>query len=203
MSCWQEDGPPLGVKRARKQAKVLATGPQFGDNGGGGEYNIWYHKCSNHGERREKRSMKVQAVTRCCTATDSGENKAAPGAHHCIYFAQGRCALGYDCKRKHAVPTEDDDLRLGVCLQTGSKMHYNAHTHIHGTKSNTHLRYAGNTEDVFGRERFADEREDMRGVGSFMKENKTLYVGGLAYSGGVDIVRDLLRKNFTEWGALE
>jgi hypothetical protein len=115
MSCWEdEEGPPKGVKRARKQAKVLATGPQYSAGGDGdGEYNIWYHKKSNHGQKRQHRDPKVQAATRCCTTTDAGATKGADGCYHCVYFAQGRCALGYDCKRKHTMPTEEDDLRLG------------------------------------------------------------------------------------------
>lgn len=36
--------------------------------------------------------------------------------------------------------------------------------------------------DIFGRERFRDEREDMGGVGSFEKCNRTLYVGNIGSS---------------------
>ena len=31
--------------------------------------------------------------------------------------------------------------------------------------------------DIFGRERHADDRSDMGGIGSFSRENRTLYVG--------------------------
>ena len=33
--------------------------------------------------------------------------------------------------------------------------------------------------DVFGREKFRDDKEDMSGVGSFNRDCRTLYVGGL------------------------
>lgn len=42
----------------------------------------------------------------------------------------------------------------------------------------------------------------MGGVGSFSRENRTLYVGGLRRVRGVDL-EDLVRRNFVEWGKLE
>ncbi|RKO93391.1 hypothetical protein BDK51DRAFT_5407, partial [Blyttiomyces helicus] len=57
-----------------------------------------------------------------------------------------------------------------------------------------------NERDCFGRERFRDEREDMDGVGSFEKENKTLYVGRIQSPQNMDAV---VRKHFAEWGELQ
>jgi len=42
----------------------------------------------------------------------------------------------------------------------------------------------------------------MGGVGSFSRENRTLYLGGIRKIKGVDL-EDLLMKNFREWGELE
>jgi hypothetical protein len=33
------------------------------------------------------------------------------------------------------------------------------------------------TLDIFGRERFATDRDDMGGIGTFSRENRTLYIG--------------------------
>ncbi|KAJ1566455.1 Pre-mRNA-splicing factor, partial [Cladochytrium tenue] len=55
------------------------------------------------------------------------------------------------------------------------------------------------TQDVFGRDRFRDDRDDMGGVGSFEKDNKTLYIGQLGLSGNVDGIY----KHFIEWGEIE
>ncbi|KAI9328764.1 hypothetical protein DFJ73DRAFT_648834, partial [Zopfochytrium polystomum] len=55
-------------------------------------------------------------------------------------------------------------------------------------------------QDVFGRDRFRDEREDMGGVGSFEKDNRTLYLGQLGLAGGLE---DVLYKHFIEWGEIE
>ena len=36
--------------------------------------------------------------------------------------------------------------------------------------------YSGNV-DIFGRDKHSDYRDDMGGVGSFMRQNRTLYIG--------------------------
>ncbi|KAJ3121769.1 Pre-mRNA-splicing factor [Physocladia obscura] len=55
-------------------------------------------------------------------------------------------------------------------------------------------------QDVFGRDRHRDERDDMGGVGSFEKDNRTLYVGQLGLEGGLE---DILYRHFIEWGEIE
>lgn len=54
--------------------------------------------------------------------------------------------------------------------------------------------------DCFGREKFSDYRDDMGGVGSFHKINRTLYFGRLNTP---DDVESKLTANCQEWGALE
>lgn len=55
------------------------------------------------------------------------------------------------------------------------------------------------TQDCFGRDKTADYRDDMDGVGSFNKHNRTLYVGGL-HSKCTEAV---LTKHFEEFGPIE
>ena len=54
--------------------------------------------------------------------------------------------------------------------------------------------------DVFGRERHRLHKDDMGGVGTFDKECRTLYVGGLAHRTKLE---KLLWTEFGEWGEIE
>lgn len=54
--------------------------------------------------------------------------------------------------------------------------------------------------DVFGRERHRLHKDDMGGVGTFDKECRTLYVGGLANRTKLE---KLLWSEFGEWGEIE
>lgn len=53
------------------------------------------------------------------------------------------------------------------------------------------------TQDCFGRDKTANYRDDMDGVGSFNKKNCTLYVGGFHMRPNIE---NLLKKNFEEFG---
>jgi hypothetical protein len=54
--------------------------------------------------------------------------------------------------------------------------------------------------DCFGRDRFATERDDMGGVGSFMRQNRTIYVGRIHVS---DDIEEIVARHFAEWGQVE
>jgi len=59
--------------------------------------------------------------------------------------------------------------------------------------------------DIFGRERHRTDREDMGGVGSFNREGKTIYIGGLKIekeNKGQNL-EEILIKQFSEWGDIE
>lgn len=60
--------------------------------------------------------------------------------------------------------------------------------------------YINPTQDCFGRDKTADYKDDMDGVGSFNRHNCTLYVGGLTSDSKTESV---LLKNFQEFGAIE
>ncbi|KAH3761697.1 pre-mRNA-splicing factor cwc2 [Pelomyxa schiedti] len=112
-------------------------------------------------------------MTRVNILKDAGRTHADDGAPVCIHFAMGKCALGSECSYKHQIPTEDDERRTGL------------------------------TQDVFGRERYKTDRDDMGGVGNFSKENRTLYLGGLKTEVPVPEMETSLRKHFGEFGELE
>jgi hypothetical protein len=54
--------------------------------------------------------------------------------------------------------------------------------------------------DVFGRDKHSDYRDDMGGVGSFMRENRTIYVGRIHVS---DDIEEVVARHFAEWGQVE
>jgi hypothetical protein len=54
--------------------------------------------------------------------------------------------------------------------------------------------------DCFGREKFSDYRDDMGGVGSFMRQNRTIYVGRIHVT---DDIEEIVARHFAEWGQIE
>ncbi|EGC37980.1 hypothetical protein DICPUDRAFT_53563 [Dictyostelium purpureum] len=110
--------------------------------------------------------------TRCNVLKDCGKTRAGKNAYFCCHFSKGRCVNGADCTFLHRVPTPEDDKRLEI------------------------------THDIFGRERHKTDRDDMGGVGSFSRDNRTLYIGGIKSNLGGSM-EDVVRKHFEEWGKIE
>ncbi|CRJ92746.1 Pre-mRNA-splicing factor CWC2 like protein [Verticillium longisporum] len=54
--------------------------------------------------------------------------------------------------------------------------------------------------DCFGRDKHSDYRDDMGGVGSFMRTNRTIYVGRIHVS---DDIEEVVARHFAEWGQIE
>ncbi|OJJ48890.1 hypothetical protein ASPZODRAFT_149869 [Penicilliopsis zonata CBS 506.65] len=54
--------------------------------------------------------------------------------------------------------------------------------------------------DCFGRDKFSDYRDDMGGVGSFTRQNRTLYVGRIHVT---DDIEEVVSRHFAEWGQIE
>ncbi|KAK9362180.1 hypothetical protein V1504DRAFT_449762 [Lipomyces starkeyi] len=54
--------------------------------------------------------------------------------------------------------------------------------------------------DCFGRDKRSDYRDDMGGVGSFMRQNRTIYVGRITVS---DDIEEVVARHFAEWGDIE
>ena len=89
------------------------------------------------------------ALTKCDPDKDSGLTRAEEGTRDpffCVFFARGSCAKGYDCNYLHRLPSAADELRIE------------------------------RTRDCFGRERHRLQKEDLSGVGSFERDNTTLFV---------------------------
>lgn len=54
--------------------------------------------------------------------------------------------------------------------------------------------------DCFGRDKHSDYRDDMGGVGSFMRQNRTIYVGRIHTD---DNIEETVARHFAEWGQVE
>ncbi|KXL49692.1 hypothetical protein M433DRAFT_35361, partial [Acidomyces richmondensis BFW] len=140
-------------------------------------FNIWYNKWSG-GDREDAFSSRHQAKGRCNVALDSGYTKAdkVPGSYFCLFFARGLCPKGQDCEYLHRLPNS----RLGKEGGLGDIFPSNV--------------------DCFGRDKFSDYRDDMGGVGSFMRVNRTLYVGRIHVT---DDIEEVVARHFQEWGQIE
>jgi len=89
-----------------------------------------------------------------------------------VYISLVGNVLGEECTFLHRIPGIEDERRLDA------------------------------TYDIFGRERHRTDREDMGGVGSFSRDNRTLYIGGLRKISGVNL-EQLVWEQFSEWGEIE
>lgn len=54
--------------------------------------------------------------------------------------------------------------------------------------------------DCFGRDKFSDYRDDMGGVGSFLRQNRTLYCGRIHVT---DDIEEIVARHFAEWGQID
>lgn len=122
------------------------------------------------GDREDKYSSKTAAVGRCNIAKDSGWTRA--DAVKGSYF----CLF----------------FARGVCPK-GQECEY-----LHRLPT-IHDIFNPNV-DCFGRDKFSDYRDDMGGVGSFTRQNRTLYCGRIHVS---DDIEEIVARHFSEWGEIE
>lgn len=59
------------------------------------------------------------------------------------------------------------------------------------------------SKDCFARDKFSDYRDDMGGVGSFNRQNRTLYVGRIKETGPGPETEEVVTRHFKEWGEIE
>lgn len=170
---------------ARKQKEFID--PKNYHLEGANEYNIWYGRFL--GDHWDSKGGKDKAADRCVLDLDAGFTRADAISKHgkdhskngkdrryfCIHFSHGVCAKGSECKYYHRIPTLEDDARCDELF------------------------------DCFGRQRHNKHRDDMSGVGSFLKPCRTLFVGGILkhkYDSPQQI-EESVWKHFGEWGEVE
>lgn len=156
-------------------------------------FNIWYNKWAG-GDREDKYSSQRAAKGRCNIVKDSGYTKAdrVTGSYFCLFFARGICTYNF-----HAwMAVHDDEATMLTHSATGPKGQDCEYLHRLPT---IHDLFNPNV-DCFGRDKHSDYRDDMGGVGSFMRQNRTIYVGRIHVS---DDIEEIVARHFAEWGQIE
>ncbi|ESK82550.1 cell cycle control protein [Moniliophthora roreri MCA 2997] len=139
----------------------------------GKEYNIWYNKWAG-GDREDSYSNKVKSQTRCNIKRDAGLTRAnTTGMKYCCLFFARGCCP-YGWECEYLHQLPDPDNAL-----------------------------PDSSKDCFARDKFADYRDDMGGVGSFNRQNRTLYVGRIKETGTGLETEEVVRRHFKEWGEIE
>jgi hypothetical protein len=122
------------------------------------------------GDREDKYLSKTAAAGRCNVAKDSGYTRA------------DKVPGSYFCLF----------FARGICPK-GQECEY-----LHRLPG-IHDMFNPNV-DVFGRDKHSDYRDDMGGVGSFMRQNRTIYVGRIHVT---DDIEEIVARHFAEWGQVE
>jgi len=139
----------------------------------GKEYNIWYNKWAG-GDREDSYSNKTKSQTRCHIKKDAGLTRAdITGMKYYCLFFSRGCC------------------------PYGYECEY-----LHTLPTNATL-LPDNSKDCFAREKFSDYRDDMGGVGTFTRQNRTLYVGRIKEVGTGEETEETARRHFKEWGEIE
>lgn len=139
----------------------------------GKEYNIWYNKWAG-GDREDNYSNKVKSQTRCNIKKDSGLTRAnTTGIRYCCLFYARGCCP-YGWECDYLHTLPDPDNAL-----------------------------PDSSKDCFARDKFSDYRDDMGGVGSFNRQNRTLYVGRIKETGPGPETEEIVIRHFKEWGEIE
>ncbi|KAI0649030.1 hypothetical protein C8Q79DRAFT_903689 [Trametes meyenii] len=139
----------------------------------GKEYNIWYNKWAG-GDREDSYSNKTKSQTRCSIKRDAGLTRAnTTGNKYCCLFFARGCCP-YGWECEYLHMLPD----ASTALPDTSK-------------------------DCFARDKFSDYRDDMGGVGSFQRQNRTLYIGRIKETGTGAETEEVVRRHFKEWGEIE
>ncbi|KAJ7111976.1 hypothetical protein C8R44DRAFT_883008 [Mycena epipterygia] len=139
----------------------------------GKEYNIWYNKWAG-GDREDSYSNKVKSQTRCNIKRDSGLTRAnVTGIKYTCLYFARGCCP-YGWECEYLHMLPDPDDQL-----------------------------PDSSKDCFARDKFSDYRDDMGGVGSFNRQNRTLYIGRIKETGNGQETEEVVMRHFKEWGTIE
>lgn len=171
-----------------------------------GDYNIWYHRYIGYEYHESRKDRGV--LTRCSIARDAGRTRADASAPICIHFAMGDCVRGHECQvcvwlQPSLFFYPNPSMFIAFIFSSSSPPPQQQQQYRHCLPTDADERRVGVTHDVFGRERHKTDRDDMGGVGSFSRENRTLFVRGLNAETSVADYERVVRAHFGEWGDLE
>ncbi|ONH76722.1 Pre-mRNA-splicing factor CWC2 [Pichia kudriavzevii] len=173
------DTGPSEVSKNRSPARVQLDPSLVKENSKpdqtGQVFNIWYNKWTG-GENNGRRGI-THAKHRCNVVLDSGytraDKHAREGEINRTHYICLYFARGYCCNGKNC-------------------------DYLHRIPNE--LDIFSPTVDCFGRERFMDYRDDMSGIGSFGRVNKTLFVSRLSTT--TSDMTKRITKAFQEFGEL-
>ncbi|SCZ98914.1 BZ3500_MvSof-1268-A1-R1_Chr3-1g05705 [Microbotryum saponariae] len=136
----------------------------------GSTFNVWYHKWAG-GDKYDEYNVKEKSQTRVDLKKDSGYTKAdGDGTKYLCLFFARGC-----CPLGHEC------------------------SYLHRLPPSQH-ELPDASLDVFGREKHSDYRDDMGGVGSFTRMNRTLYIGRLVETRDT---AEMIERHFEEFGEIE
>ncbi|KAF5342647.1 hypothetical protein D9611_002027 [Ephemerocybe angulata] len=139
----------------------------------GKEYNIWYNKWAG-GDREDNYSNKVKSQTRCNIKRDAGLTRANTTGNKYTCLFFARGCCPYGWECEYRHTIPDPE---DVLPDT--------------------------SKDCFARDKFADYRDDMGGVGSFNRQNRTLYIGRIKECASAAETEEVIIRHFKEWGPIE
>ncbi|EDR05800.1 uncharacterized protein LACBIDRAFT_251570 [Laccaria bicolor S238N-H82] len=139
----------------------------------GKEYNIWYNKWAG-GDREDSYSNKTKSQSRCNIKRDQGLTRANTTGMKYICLFFSRGCCPYGWECEYRHTLPDPDDSM-----------------------------PDSSKDCFARDKFADYRDDMGGVGSFNRQNRTLYVGRIKETGNGQETEEVVTRHFREWGKIE
>ena len=165
-------------------------------------YNIWYNAMSHGDNDNSGPGNKTHSETRCDLARDAGYTRAdlrmRQAAGGGILTDAAYCCLFF----------------ARGCCPHGANC-----TYLHRLPRSHEIAEQG--VDIFGREKHGSYRDDMGGVGSMHRVNRTLYVGrinedtSLSFrrtgnakegddpDGEKSTMAKIVRRHFSEWGEIE
>ncbi|KAH6893229.1 hypothetical protein B0T10DRAFT_481779 [Thelonectria olida] len=161
------------IRKKRKPARVQVEADFAQSEGGPPQTGVTYNIWYNKwsgGDRDDKYLSNTTSKTRCNIAKDAGYTKA--DGNPGSYF----CLLF----ARGRCPKGPDCGNLHRLPGTFDIFNPNV--------------------DCFGRDKFADYRDDMGGVGSFMRQNRTIYIGKIHVT---DDIEEVVSRHFAEWGQIE
>lgn len=164
------------------------------------DYNIWHHR------RMTPRPPKTHQVSlyRCVISRDAGwtRGESARSSYCCMYFA--RCAT---VNTYTACMLQTTAKATGICLKDSANATVNVafrgichkgkdcdYLHQLPTEYHEQLLTSDHTVDIFGRDKLPGSHTGTKGVGTYDRESKTLYVnyGGAGHL-GAPVIRQLLQ----------
>ncbi|KAM0754723.1 Pre-mRNA-splicing factor CWC2 [Meredithblackwellia eburnea MCA 4105] len=136
----------------------------------GQTFNVWYHKWAG-GDKYDSYNVKEKSQSRVNISKDAGYTRADGGDNPYICLFFARGCCPYGSECSFLHRLPPDQAKLPDA-----------------------------SLDVFGREKHSDYRDDMGGVGSFNRQNRTLYVGKIKENRNT---AETIERHFEEFGDIE